>query len=160
MPFHRFENLKVHHFNPHLSTGEGPVIEGQYMYFRIVTKKAGTGSTLHYHPNELMTFPLAGKINCVVGRERRIVKPGTFVHIPPYARHGFTACEDGDLHYLYIKDRTWTLIGPLRMRLCPSRRALPPRWRRILRPENIRGARKRRRNPRRYWTDWGAVFIR
>ena len=111
MPFHRFENLKVHHFNPHLSTGEGPVIEGQYMYFRIVTKKAGTGSTLHYHPNELMTFPLAGKINCVVGRERRIVKPGTFVHIPPYARHGFTACEDGDLHYLYIKDRTWTLIG-------------------------------------------------
>lgn len=111
MPFHRFENLKVHHFNPHLSTGEGPVIEGQYMYFRIVTKKAGTGSALHYHPNELMAFPLSGKINAVVGRERRIVKPGTFVHMPPYARHGFVACEDGDLQYLYIKDRTWTLIG-------------------------------------------------
>ena len=111
MPFHRFENFKVHHLNPHLSTGEGPVIEGMYMYFRIVTKKAGTGSTLHYHPNELMAFPLKGKINAVVGRERRIVKPGTFVHMPPYARHGFTACEDGDLTYLYIKDRTWTLIG-------------------------------------------------
>ncbi len=111
MPFHRFENYKVHHLNPHLSTGEGPVIEGAYMYFRIVTKKAGTGSTLHYHPNELMAFPLKGKINAVVGRERRIVKPGTFVHMPPYARHGFTACEDGDLTYLYIKDRTWTLIG-------------------------------------------------
>jgi quercetin dioxygenase-like cupin family protein len=81
------------------------------MYFRIVTKKAGTGSTLHYHPNELMAFPLKGKINCVVGRERRIVHPGTFVHMPPYARHGFVACEDGDLTYLYIKDRTWTLIG-------------------------------------------------
>ena len=62
MPFHRFENLRVHHLNPHLSTGEGPVIEGEYMYFRIVTKKAGTGSTLHYHPNELMAFPLRGKI--------------------------------------------------------------------------------------------------
>ena len=111
MPFHRFENFKVHHLNPHLSSGEGPVIEGQYMYFRIVTKKAGTGSTLHYHPNELMAFPLSGKINAVVGRERRIVKPGTFVHMPPYARHGFMACEDGDLQYLYIKDRTWTLIG-------------------------------------------------
>ena len=111
MPFHRFENFKVHHLNPHLSTGEGPVIEGEYMYFRIVTKKAGTGSTLHYHPNELMAFPLSGKINALVGRERRIVKPGTFVHMPPYARHGFTACEDGDLIYLYIKDRSWTLIG-------------------------------------------------
>ena len=87
------------------------MIEGAYMYFRIVTKKAGTGSTLHYHPNELMAFPLKGKINCVVGRERRIVPPGTFVHMPPYARHGFVACEDGDLTYLYIKDRTWTLIG-------------------------------------------------
>jgi quercetin dioxygenase-like cupin family protein len=111
MPFHRFENLKVHRFNPHLSTAEGPVIEGDYMYFRMVTKKAGTGSGLHYHPNELMAFPLAGKINALVGRERRIVAPGTFVHMPPYARHGFTATEDGDLKYLYIKDRTWTLIG-------------------------------------------------
>jgi quercetin dioxygenase-like cupin family protein len=81
------------------------------MYFRIVTKRAGTGSKLHYHPNELMTFPLSGKINAMVGKDRRIVRPGTFVHIPPYARHGFTATEDGDLHYLYIKDRTWTLIG-------------------------------------------------
>ena len=26
MPFHRFENFKVHHLNPHLSTGEGPVM--------------------------------------------------------------------------------------------------------------------------------------
>lgn len=111
MPFHRFENFESHRFNPHLSTAEGPVIEGEYMYFRMVTKRAGTGSELHYHPNELMAFPLAGRINCVVGRERRIVPPGTFVHIPPFARHGFKACEDGDLRYLYIKDRTWTLIG-------------------------------------------------
>lgn len=111
MPYYRLEDFKTHHFNPHLSSGEGPVIEGTYMYFRVVTKRAGTGSTLHYHPNELMTFPLSGKINCVVGKERRIVKPGMFVHIPPYARHQFMATEDGDLHYLYIKDRTWTLIG-------------------------------------------------
>lgn len=121
MPFHRFEHLKVHHLNPHLSTGEGLVIEGDYMYFRIVAKKAGTGSALHYHPNELMAFPLAGKINAVVGRERRIVRPGTFVHMPPYARHGFTACEDGDLVYLYIKDRTWTLIGAAQDEALPDR---------------------------------------
>jgi quercetin dioxygenase-like cupin family protein len=111
MPFYRFEDFKSHRFNPHLSTAEGPVIEGEFMYFRMVIKRAGTGSELHYHPNELMAFPLEGKINCMVGKERRIVPPGTFVHIPPFARHGFKATEDGDLRYLYIKDRTWTLIG-------------------------------------------------
>jgi quercetin dioxygenase-like cupin family protein len=111
MPFYRFEGLKTHRFNPHLSTAEGPVIEGEYMYFRMVTKRAGTGAELHYHPNELMAFPLKGKGDCVVGKDRRIIQPGTFVHFPPYARHGLKATEDGDLRYLYIKDRTWTLIG-------------------------------------------------
>ncbi len=121
MPFHRFEDFKVHHLNPHLSSSRGPVIEGQYMYFRLVTKAAGSGSALHYHPNELMTFPLSGKIDALVGRDRRIVQPGTFVHIPPYARHGFTATEDGDLRYLYIKDRTWTLIGAAQDEALPDK---------------------------------------
>ena len=121
MPFHRFEDYQSHRFNPHLSTSEGPVIEGQYLYFRLVTKRAGTGSQLHYHPNELMAFPLAGRINCVVGRDRRIVSPGTFVHIPPYAQHQFLATEDHDLHYLYIKDRTWSLIGAAADEALPER---------------------------------------
>jgi quercetin dioxygenase-like cupin family protein len=111
MSFYRFEGLRTHRFNPHLSTAEGPVIEGKYLYFRMVTKRAGTGAELHYHPNELMAFPLRGKGDCVVGKDRRIIQPGTFVHFPPYARHGLKATEDGDLNYLYIKDRTWTLIG-------------------------------------------------
>ena len=111
MPFYRFERMKSHRFNPHLSTAVGPVIEGEYMYFRMVKKRAGTGAEFHYHPNELMAFPLRGKVDCIVGKDRRIIGPGTFVHFPPYARHGFKATEDGDLHYLYIKDRTWTLIG-------------------------------------------------
>ena len=111
MPFYRFEGMKSFRFNPHLSTADGPVIEGETMYFRMVTKKAGTGAELHYHPNELMAFPLEGKGDCCVGKDRRILAPGMFVHFPPYARHGLKATEDGDLRYLYIKDRTWTLIG-------------------------------------------------
>ena len=111
MPFYRFEGMKSFRFNPHLSTADGPVIEGETMYFRMVTKKAGTGAELHYHPNELMAFPLEGKGDCCVGKDRRILEPGMFVHFPPYARHGLKATEDGDLRYLYIKDRTWTLIG-------------------------------------------------
>ena len=111
MPYFRLDSMEIHHLNPHLSSGEGPVVEGEYMYFRINIKRAGTGSEMHYHPNELMTFPIAGKINCVVGKDRRIVQPGTFVHVPSCARHSFKATEDGETRYLYIKDRTWTLIG-------------------------------------------------
>lgn len=126
MPFHRFENLAIHHLNPHLSTGLGPVLEGEYMYFRIISKKAGTGSEPHYHPNELMTFPLRGAMNCLVGRDRRIAGPGTFVHVPPCARHSFKATEDGDMDYLYIKDRTWTLIGTAQDEALPERARSAP----------------------------------
>jgi quercetin dioxygenase-like cupin family protein len=142
MPFHRFENFESHRFNPHLSTAEGPVIEGEYMYFRMVTKRAGTGSELHYHPNELMAFPLEGKINCVVGSDHRIVMPGTFVHIPPNARHGFKACEDGDLRYLYIKDRTWTLIGAAADEALPDKALSAPEVKKALREGRYPGEKK------------------
>lgn len=132
MPYHRFENLAVHHLNPHLSTGLGPVLEGDYMYFRIISKKAGTGSEPHYHPNELMTFPLRGKMNCLVGRDRRMAGPGTFIHVPPCARHSFKATEDGDMDYLYVKDRTWTLIGTAQDEALPERARSAPEVRRDL----------------------------
>ena len=111
MAFYRFEGMQTHHFNPHLSSATGPILEGETMYFRLVTKRAGTGAELHYHPNELFAFPLRGKVDSIVGKDRRIVQPGMLVHFPPYARHGFKATEDNDLVYLYIKDRTWTMIG-------------------------------------------------
>jgi mannose-6-phosphate isomerase-like protein (cupin superfamily) len=31
--------------------------------------------------------------------------------VPAYARHSMKATEDGGLSYLYIKDRTWTVVG-------------------------------------------------
>ena len=111
MPFYRFEDFQSNYLTPHLSTGKAPVIEGKYMYFCLLHKKAGTGSDLHYHPNELLIFPVRGKINAIVGRDRRIVSPGTFVHAPAYARHSMRAAEDGDCEYLYIKDKTWTVVG-------------------------------------------------
>lgn len=111
MPFHRFDALESQFLTPDLSTARGPVIEGDYLWFCLVNKTAGTGSELHYHPNELLIFPVAGRINAVVGRDRRIVPPGTFVHAPAYARHSMRATEDGDLSYLYMKDKTWTVVG-------------------------------------------------
>ncbi len=111
MPFYRFEDIESNYLTPHLSTGKAPVIEGKYMYFCLLHKNAGTGSELHYHPNELLIFPIRGKINAVVGKDRRIVSPGTFVHAPAYARHSMKATEDGNCQYLYIKDKTWTVVG-------------------------------------------------
>jgi quercetin dioxygenase-like cupin family protein len=121
MPFYRFEDFESRYLTPHLSTGKAPVIEGKYMYFCLVHKDAGTGSELHYHPNELLIFPLRGKINAIVGKDRRIVGPGTFVHAPAYARHSMKATEDGHCQYLYIKDKTWTVVGLAENEAVPDR---------------------------------------
>jgi len=119
--FHRFEDIESHYLTPHLSTGKAPVIDGQYMYFCLLHKNAGTGSELHYHPNELLIFPLRGRINAIVGKDRRIVSPGTFVHAPAFARHSMRATEDGHCQYLYIKDKTWTVVGLAENEAVPER---------------------------------------
>lgn len=111
MPFYRFEQFDDIVSNPHLSTGRGPIIEGDYMNLRLNNKDAGTGSKLHYHPNELMVFPLFGKIDSIVGTDHRIVDPGTFVHVAPNVMHSMKATMDGTLSYLYVKDRTWSMVG-------------------------------------------------
>ena len=112
MPFHRFDRLARSVSNPLLAKdSQGATLDGRYMYFRHLHQAAGTGSELHYHPNELIIFPLIGNMNVVVGKYQRIVGPGTFVHIPPYARHSTKATQDGRMEYLSIKDRTWSLLG-------------------------------------------------
>jgi quercetin dioxygenase-like cupin family protein len=111
MPFYRFEELEANFLTPHLSSGKAPVIEGEYMNFCLIHKIAGTGSELHYHPNELHVFQMTGKADTIVGKDRRIIGPGTFVHVPAYARHSIKATEDGNCRYLYIKDKTWTVVG-------------------------------------------------
>lgn len=111
MPFHHFEDMESVKLTPHLSSAESPIIEGKYLYFCLNQKKAGTGSELHYHPNELLIFNVMGKINAVVGKDRRIVPTGTFILVPPNVRHSMKATEDGPCAYLYIKDRTWSIVG-------------------------------------------------
>ncbi len=121
MPFHRFEEIEKKAVSPHLSSGQGAIVEGDYMYFCQVSKVAGTGSQIHYHPNELMIFPIRGKINALVGKDRRVVSPGTFVHVPAYAQHQMIATEDGDMDYLYVKDRSWTVVGLDRDQVVPDK---------------------------------------
>lgn len=111
MPYHRFEDYKARAHAIHLTTAQNRKIEGQYMFFCHVTKAAGTGSELHYHPNELLVFVVHGTANIIVGKDRRMAPAGTFVHIPPNARHSVKATEEEDMQYLYIKDQTWSMVG-------------------------------------------------
>lgn len=111
MPFHRFETREAVRLTPHLSSAVAPLIEGKYLYYCLNQKKAGTGSELHYHPNELLIFTLTGTVNAVIGKDRKIVPPGTFILIPPNVRHSLKATEDGPCAYLYIKDQTWSVVG-------------------------------------------------
>jgi quercetin dioxygenase-like cupin family protein len=111
MPFYRFDEMEGQYLTPRLSTARGPIIEGIYIYFCLNCKNPGEGSVVHYHPNELFIFPTLGKINSLVGTDRRIVSPGTFIHVPPLGQHQMTATEEGPLNYLYIKDKTWTVVG-------------------------------------------------
>lgn len=111
MPFHRFEDMESVRLTPHLSSAESPVIEGKYLYYCLNQKIAGTGSELHYHPNELLIFVLKGKVNSVVGKDRRVVTPGTLILVPPNVRHSMKATEEGACAYLYIKDQTWSVVG-------------------------------------------------
>ena len=83
MPYYRFENMEQICTNPHLSTGNGAIVDGQYITLRNNNKETGTGSQLHYHPNELLIFLIVGKLNAVVGKDQRIMHPGTFIHVPP-----------------------------------------------------------------------------
>ena len=111
MGYYRFEHMEQIVPNPGLSSGTGAVIKGRYLTLRNNNKRAGTGSELHYHPNELIVFSLVGRLNCIVGKDRRILPPGVTVHMPSRARHSIRATEDGAVSYLYVKDNTWGLTG-------------------------------------------------
>lgn len=111
MPFYRFENREVYNVTSHLSSGKGPIIEGETLYFCMVSKLPGTGSVVHYHPNEQFQFPLKGRLNGLVGKDRVILSPGMMSHIPLFAQHQMAATEDATCDYLYVKTKNWTVVG-------------------------------------------------
>lgn len=138
MPFHRFDRLARVVANPRLARdAAGATLEGRYMYFRRIYMGVGTGSELHYHPNELIIFPLEGRMNATVGKDCRIVTPGTFVHVPAYAQHSIRATEDGPMNYLYIKDKTWSLVGIAADEALPEKGAAAGRRKKSLKSQAI-----------------------
>lgn len=111
MGFHRFEDYAGPAMAPLISTSRNHLIESKYLYYNWNNKPLGTGSEPHYHPNELIVFVMSGKLNALIGKERRVLPPGWLGIVPPNARHSFKACEDDDVIYLYQKDNSWGLVG-------------------------------------------------
>ena len=87
------------------STGEGASFNGERIYCGLVTKKKGTGSKAHYHPDETFNYVLKGALQVRMAGEDFVVPAGCLFHIPSNMVHTAVATDDGDATYLVWRDR-------------------------------------------------------
>ena len=86
------------------STSEGASFTGERIYCGLVTKKKGTGSKPHYHPDETFNYVLEGALKVNMGGKEFVVPKGSLLHIPPNEVHTAVATDDGDVTYLVWRD--------------------------------------------------------
>ena len=86
------------------STSEGSSFTGERIYCGLVTKKKGTGSKPHYHPDETFNYVLQGALKVNMGGQEFVVPTGSLLHIPPNEVHTAVATDDGDSTYLVWRD--------------------------------------------------------
>ena len=87
------------------STGEGASFNGDRIYCGLVTKKKGTGSKPHYHPDETFNYVLKGALQVHMDGQDFVVPTGCLFHIPANMVHVAVATDDGDATYLVWRDR-------------------------------------------------------
>jgi len=87
------------------STGEGASFTGERIYCALVTKKTGTGSKPHFHPDETFNYVLEGKLKVDMDGEQFFVPAGSLLHIPANMPHVVVASDEGDATYLVWRDR-------------------------------------------------------
>ena len=93
------------------STGEGASFNGERIYCGLVTKKQGTGSRPHYHPDETFNYVLSGALQVNMGGRDFVVPSGSLLHIPANMVHTAVATADGDATYLVWRDRAAEKAG-------------------------------------------------
>jgi quercetin dioxygenase-like cupin family protein len=86
------------------STSEGSSFTGERIYCGLVTKKRGTGSKPHYHPDETFNYVLHGALKVNMDGQDFVVPTGCLLHIPPNMVHTAVATDDGDATYLVWRD--------------------------------------------------------
>ena len=99
-----FDNMKKEALLGKTSTSEGSSMRGERIYCGLVTKKKGTGSKPHYHPDETFNYVLKGALKVNMDGQEFIVPTGCLLHIPPNMVHTAVATDDGDVTYLVWRD--------------------------------------------------------
>ena len=94
------------------SSAQGPVIEGERMQCALVTKKRGTGSRPHLHPNEQWNYIVKGTLRVkVADQPERLCGPGTLLYFPANIVHYTIATQDEDVVFFAVKDLSHGIIG-------------------------------------------------
>lgn len=106
-----FNSMKKEAVLGKLSTSEGSSFTGERIYCGLVTKKRGTGSKPHYHPDETFNYVLQGALKVNMDGQEFVVPTGQLLHIPPNMVHTAVATDDGDVTYLVWRDIASEKIG-------------------------------------------------
>ena len=64
------------------SSGQGAAFNGERIYCALVTKKTGTGSKPHFHPDETFNYLLKGSLKVDMDGREFVVPTGSLRHIP------------------------------------------------------------------------------
>lgn len=99
-----FRTMKKEALLGKTSTSEGSSFTGERIYCGLVTKKKGTGSKPHYHPDETFNYVLDGALKVNMDGQEFVVPTGSLLHIPPNVVHTAVATDDGDATYLVWRD--------------------------------------------------------
>lgn len=103
MPYFRFDEMKSHHLNPHLSTTQGPVIEAETMYFRCVTKKPGEQSRQTRHAG---AYSLQRTTQFSRARSGHTLSLPQRSHLDPGAPYQWTVAAQGPARYAIARSTT------------------------------------------------------
>ena|SRR5690606_5857553 len=87
------------------STRQGASFTGERICCALATRKTGTGSKPHFHPDEIFDYVLLGALQVEMDGERFVVPTGCLLHIPANMAHNVVAANDGDATYLVWRDR-------------------------------------------------------
>ena len=99
-----FQTMKKEALLGKTSTSEGSSFTGERIYCGLVTKKKGTGSKPHYHPDETFNYVLHGALKVNMGGLEFVVPTGCLLHIQPNEVHTAVATDEGDATYLVWRD--------------------------------------------------------
>lgn len=90
-PYHQLDAIPVHR----RPTSTTRIVSGQSLMAVWVDVKAGTHIAAHRHPNEQITWLLAGRMEYRIGDGPRTpCDPGTIVHIPADVEHEVWYVQD------------------------------------------------------------------